>query len=148
MLKKLFVTAAAAAAVSVPLAGVAWADPPSDNNPPGQGPTGPGVPRQAGAYLDSVDANGPKEPDVNPNGYGNPLTPGTLFNAAKDAVPGVSTPDAIGPFVDGFYLATQGLVTDFGSTPPGMAVKTLTPGCKSGHTADSNNAVVGSGICH
>ena len=30
MLKKLFFTAAAAAAVSVPLAGVAWADKPSD----------------------------------------------------------------------------------------------------------------------
>ena len=34
MLKKLFVTAAAAAAVSVPLAGVAWAEPPAD---PGAG---------------------------------------------------------------------------------------------------------------
>jgi hypothetical protein len=30
MLKKLFITAAAAAAVSVPLAGVAWADPESN----------------------------------------------------------------------------------------------------------------------
>ena len=79
MLKKLFVTAAAAAAVSVPLAGVAWAEPSSDNNPPGQGPTGPGVPRQAGAYLDSVDANGPEEPDVNPNGYGNPLSAGATL---------------------------------------------------------------------
>ena len=37
MIKKLFITAAAAAAVSVPLAGAAWADPPSEksNNPPG-----------------------------------------------------------------------------------------------------------------
>ena len=35
MLKKVFITAAAAAAVSVPLAGAAWADPTEDN---------PGVP--------------------------------------------------------------------------------------------------------
>jgi hypothetical protein len=35
MFTKLFVTAAAAAAVSVPLAGVAWADQPTD---PGVGP--------------------------------------------------------------------------------------------------------------
>ena len=51
MLKKLFVTAAAAAAVSVPLAGVAWAEPPADPgsnaadpaNAPGPG----GVPQQS-----------------------------------------------------------------------------------------------------
>jgi hypothetical protein len=35
MLKKTFITAAAAAAVSLPLAGVAWSDPSQDN---------PGVP--------------------------------------------------------------------------------------------------------
>ena len=40
MLKKLFVTAAAAAAVSVPLAGAAWADPTGDN---------PGVPGNIGS---------------------------------------------------------------------------------------------------
>ena len=47
MLKKLFVTAAAAAAVSVPLAGVAWADPPSDpdssSNPTNPKPNNPQV---------------------------------------------------------------------------------------------------------
>jgi hypothetical protein len=59
MIKKLFITAAAAAAVSVPLAGAAWADPPSDNNPPGQGATGPGVPHEAGSYFDSVSAANP-----------------------------------------------------------------------------------------
>jgi hypothetical protein len=37
MLKKLLVTAAAAAAVSVPLAGVAWADKPSDPGSNGKG---------------------------------------------------------------------------------------------------------------
>lgn len=44
MLKKLFFTAAAAAAVSVPLAGVAWADKPSDpgGNGVGKGGTSDG----------------------------------------------------------------------------------------------------------
>lgn len=36
MFKKVFITAAAAAAVSVPLAGAAWADP-TTNPPPGPG---------------------------------------------------------------------------------------------------------------
>jgi hypothetical protein len=39
MLKKLFISAAAAATVSGPLAGAAWADPPSD-----RGPSSPGTP--------------------------------------------------------------------------------------------------------
>ena len=91
MLKKLFVTAAAAAAVSVPLAGVAWATP-SDNNPPGQGATGPGVPHEIGGYLDRSARN------ANPN----PVPPGKLFNMAKEGFggPGVSTPAAIGDFVN------------------------------------------------
>ena len=42
MLKKLFVAAAAAAAVSVPLAGVAWADKPSDPGSNGNGSNGKG----------------------------------------------------------------------------------------------------------
>ena len=51
MLKKLFVTAAAAAAVSVPLAGVAWADKPSDPGSNGKGLGQGGVPAAAGGYL-------------------------------------------------------------------------------------------------
>lgn len=46
MIKKLVITAAAAAASCVPLAGVAWSDSPSGNNPPGQGATGHGVPHE------------------------------------------------------------------------------------------------------
>src|SRR6185312_1318569 len=120
MLKKLFVTAAAAAAMSVPLAGVAWATP-SDNNPPGQGATGPGVPHELGGYLASPD----------------PVPPGELFNSAKDFYevlhPGQkapNTPVAFGEFVDAFYGNTT-----FGPTPPGLGTKTFTPGCGSGHVA-------------
>jgi hypothetical protein len=142
MLKTLFITAAAAAAVSVPLAAVAWADSPSGNNPPGQGATGPGTPHEIGATLDSANAN--------PNGPGQPVTPGQEFNIAKDALktgPGVSTPDAFGQFVNGFY-ASQGVTTTFGPTAPGLAVKTFTPGCTSGHTATDPAVNGGGSICH
>jgi hypothetical protein len=138
MLKKLFVTAAAAAAVSVPLGGVAWATP-SDNNPPGQGATGPGVPHEIGGYLDSANAN--------PNGPGNPVPPGQVFNLAKDlfkGLPGIqSTPDAVGAFVDAFYGNTA-----FGPTPPGLATKTFTPGCSRGHVAVDGNGSIKAPNCH
>jgi hypothetical protein len=136
MLKKLFVTAAAATAMSVPLAGVAWATP-SDNNPPGQGVTGPGLPHEVGAYLDSANAN--------PNGPGNPVRPGQVFNVAKDLFggPGVSTPDAVGAFVDAFYGNTS-----FGKTAPGLATKTFTPGCSRGHVAVDGNGNIRGANCH
>jgi hypothetical protein len=113
MLTKLFIAAAAAAAVSVPLAGAAWADPPSGNNPPGQGTTGPGLPHELGAFADSVG--------LNPKGKGSPIPPGQEINIAKDTFPGVSTPVAVGEFVNGVYAVT-GVTTNFGPTPPGLAV--------------------------
>jgi hypothetical protein len=139
MLEKLFVTAAAAAAVSVPLAGVAWADPPSGNNPPGHGATGPGIPHELGAFADSLG--------LNPNGPGKPIPPGQEINLAKDASPGVSTPVAVGEFVNGVY-ASQGVTTTFGPLPPGSAAKTFTPGCTSGHTATDPAVNGGGSICH
>lgn len=139
MLKKLFITAAAAAAVSVPLAGVAWADPPSGNNPPGQGATGPGIPHEFGAFADSVNAN--------PNGPGNPVPPGQEINIAKGLFPGVPTPTAAGEFINGVY-ASQGVATTFGPTPPGLAAKTFTPGCTSGHKATDSGVNNGGSICH
>jgi hypothetical protein len=138
MFKKLFFIAAAAAAVSVPLAGAAWATP-SNNNPPGQGATGPGIPNEAGGFLDSVGAN--------PNGKGNPVPPGQEFNVAKDLFkgPGVSTPDAVGDFVNAFYGPNT---NGFGSIPPGQATKSFTPGCGSGHTASDGPGGVPEPICH
>jgi hypothetical protein len=55
MLKKLFITAAAAAAVSVPLAGVAWADRPSDPGSNGSG-IGQGVCQNSSATLPTLSA--------------------------------------------------------------------------------------------
>ncbi|MGY4650337.1 hypothetical protein ACVWWN_004133 [Mycobacterium sp. URHB0021] len=80
MLKKLVLTAAAAAAVSVPLAGGVWADRPSDrgsshpgapnnDNGIGQG----GVPKVAAGLLDSAGA-------PNPNGRGNPVPVGKVYS--------------------------------------------------------------------
>lgn len=148
MLKKLFVTAAAAAAVSVPLAGVAWATP-SNNNPPGHDASGPGIPHAVGATLDAISAANPALPNLNPNGTGNPVPPGQAFNQAKDANPGVSTPTAVGAFVDNEfnnYLGIPGTAFGTDGLPPGLATKTFTPGCKSGHTAASGP--VGPGLCN
>jgi len=157
MLKKLFITAAAAAAVSVPLAGVAWADKPTQpNNPPGQNPTGPGVPHGVGATLDTVTAIGrartgnPDLPDLNPNETGNPVPPGQAFKQAKDQFPDAkNTPTAVGAFVDkefNDYLGIPGTTFGTDGLPPGLAVKTFTPGCQSGHTAASGP--VGPGLCN
>src|SRR4051794_28668605 len=93
MLKKLFITAAAAAAVSVPLAGMAWADTPADPGSAvgevGQG----GIPKKFGDFADSVN--------LNPNGTGNPVPPGQEINIGKDLFPGVPTPTATGEFING-----------------------------------------------
>jgi len=138
MFKKLFFTGAVAAAVSVPLAGVAWADKPSDVSvPPGQSANGPGLPKVAGNFIDT------NAPGLNPAGTGNPLPPGQEFNFAKSLSPGVNTPQAIGNFVNGFYGTT-----DFGKLPPGLATKTFTPGCASGNTATSPNGAQGPNICN
>ena len=150
MLKKLFITAAAAAAMSVPLAGVAWADPPSGNNPPGQNPTGPGVPHGVGATLDAITAIGqatnPALPDLNPNGTGNPVPPGQAFNQAKDQYPDAkNTPTAVADFVNKEFNDYLGINTAFTIVPPGLATKTFTPGCKSGHTATDPNGNAGQG---
>jgi hypothetical protein len=139
MIKKALVAVIAAGALSVPLAGAAWADPPSGNNPPGQGATGPGIPHELGAFADSVGQN--------PNGPGKPIPPGQEINLAKDLFPGVSTPVAVGEFVNGVY-ASQGVTTTFGPVPPGSTVKTFTPGCKSGHTATDPAVNGGGAICH
>jgi hypothetical protein len=154
MFKKLFITAAATAAVSVPLAGVAWATP-SDvpNNPPGHNPTGPGIPNGLGATADLVTAIGqasdPSLLSLNPNGSGK-VAPGQVINEAKDlnGGPGVNTPTATGAFVNDFQQTYLGTTTDFTKLPPGLVTKTLTPGCQSGNTASAPNGNIGPGICN
>ena len=48
-----------------------------------------------GAFADAIGQN--------PNGADQPDPPGQEINLAKDAVPGVSTPVAIGEFINGVY---------------------------------------------
>lgn len=124
MFKKLFVTAAVAAAISVPLAGVAWADPPTDPSSNGNGLGSGGIPNKVGEVTTAVG--------VNPN-PGDPETPGETFNDAKDEFSG-STPDAYGQWVDKYIAPPLGLPS-LGRTPPGMGTKALTPGCSHGKTA-------------
>ena len=152
MIKKLFITAAAAAAVSVPLAGAAWADAPTDpNNPPGHPEstdTKPGIPGEAGSFADAVGIN-PKP--------GKPLPPGQFFkNVAK--IPGLSTPEAAQGVIEGLYnnpavpdipdAPTTGTVKLEGPVPPGMATKSFTPACESGHTATDDQVNSGNPVCH
>jgi hypothetical protein len=139
MLKKLFFTATAAAAVSVPLAGAAWADKPSDPGANGVGKGG--VPAAVGEAL---NRNYPTVYD------GSPVTPGSAFSGvAKTKPPGTSLPDAYGAaltltvnmlglpdlFPSGSAPATPppaGTTFEIGSTTPGSVVKLFTPGCVNG----------------
>ena len=137
MLKKLFVTAAAAAAVSVPLAGVAWADPPSDagSNAPDPASNGigtGGIPNKLGTFVDTGIT-----PSANPTG--DPTPPGKVFINGLAKLPG-STPVAVGEFETGLWathtLTTGGQVqTVWGPTSPGLAIKPITPGCSHGRSA-------------
>jgi hypothetical protein len=133
MLKKLFVTAAAAVAMSVPLAGAAWATP-SNNLPPGHRDTPSGQPGIPGVVGQVGDAFG-----TNPN-PGQALPPGQVFSNLKK---GVTLPDGttVGPF-DGkntperYATAINSLLPfDVGdSLSPGLGIKSGTPACKSGRT--------------
>ena len=55
MLKKLMVTVIAAGALSVPLAGVAWGDPPTDPGANGDGVGAGGIPRVLGDNSGGAD---------------------------------------------------------------------------------------------
>ena len=150
MLMKLFVTAAAAAAVSVPLAGVAWAEPPSEpGNGGGLGPGG--APQEAGSYFNTVSDANPSLPDLNPSG--GPIAPGSVFStiAKMDG----NTPEAAADFVNTIYGAygtpeTGGVPVDsnFDVVRPGLAVKTFTPACLRGRTATSPAINEGKSVCH
>jgi hypothetical protein len=141
MLKKLFFTAAAAAAVSVPLAGVAWADKPSDPGANGKGLGQGGVPAAAGDYLQRT------YPDANPP-FPDKVTPGSVFSQAAQ-LPGLNTPEGYGValtqqfntlglpdvFPSGSLPAVpppSGTTFTVGPTVPGSVVKLFTPGCDNG----------------
>lgn len=129
MLRKMVLTAAAAAAVSVPLAGVAWADQPDgtgNNNPVGVG----GVPEKVGAVGDALG--------LNPNGTGNPLPPGTFIKTYL--TPG-ALPENVGPVPENYGKLLGNYGFAYGRTPPGMGPKAVTPGCDNGTTGG------GAGLC-
>ena len=132
MIKKLFITAAAAAAVSVPLAGVAWATP-ANNEPPGQRDTNSGQPGIPGVAGDVADAFG-----TNPH-EGEALPPGQIFSNLKK---GVTLEDGtvVGPYEgsntpERYATAINGLIgTDLDTLSPGLGIKSGTPACQSGQT--------------
>jgi hypothetical protein len=131
MLEKLFITAAAVAAMSVPFAGVAWAEPPSDPGSSDSGIGSGGIPATLGNFLDSGIS-----PSANPSGA--PVAPGSVLNGLAK-LPGTA-PDAMGQFETGLWAThtlTSGdqIQTVWGPTAPGLAIKPLTPGCSHGHTA-------------
>jgi hypothetical protein len=151
VIKKLCITAAAAAALSVPLAGAAWAAP-DDNNPPGQGTTGPGMPHEIGAFGDAVAAANPNLPPINPRGSG-PLPPGQEYSTIAK-LPG-STPEAAAAVVNGIYgnyvvpdAPGTPVQTNFEKLAPGLVTKTFTPGCSSGNTATAPAVNGGNSVCH
>ena len=125
MLKKLFVTAAAAAAVSVPLAGVAWADKPED---PGAG--NHGVPDRAKNFIESTFGT---DATVGlTSGKSGVLAPGTAFSTGAK-VPGVNAPEGYAAALNAFY-ADQGFPNPgFVRVIPGQATKLFTPGCGTGN---------------
>jgi hypothetical protein len=149
MLKKLFIATAAAAAVAVPLAGAAWADP---ADPSGNGVGEGGIPQKTAAWGDAVAAANPGLPPLNPNGS-EPLPPGQFYkNIAR--LPG-STPEAAAGVVNSIYgaytipdLPGSPAQTSIAAVPPGMATKTFTPACATGHTVTDPAINGGAPACH
>jgi hypothetical protein len=149
MFKKLLFTAAATAALSIPLAGVALADEPSDPGSTAGGIGKGGMPQRLGDFA----ATGVTPPLAETNA---PIPPGKEFNLAKDLSPGVPTPTAIRNF-ESFVWSNSQLVLPDGTletipsdpdlwtnVTPGLAIKPLTPGCDKGRSAvpaDAPNCV-------
>jgi hypothetical protein len=150
MLKKLFVTAAAAAAVSVPLAGAAWATP-ANNNPPGHPepnpisgvtPKKPGIPGVVGVVADVVGTN-PNPGQALPPGQGFKGLKGDSITTDFGPVPitGGNRPERYASFIEQVLPKLGIPVGDLDKLPTGLGVKAGTPACSSGTTA------AGLGLC-
>jgi hypothetical protein len=141
MIKKVLAGAIAAGALSVPLAGVAWAEPASNPDAGGSAVGEGGIPEKLGDFLES-DVT----PNANPNGPdGGPVTVGSIVKGLT-AVEG-NVPDALGEFETGLWsthvlLNGEPIQTVWGTTPPGLAIKPLTPGCSHGRSAITDPASV------
>ncbi|KRE27602.1 hypothetical protein ASG82_14520 [Mycobacterium sp. Soil538] len=137
MFNKAIVVLMAAGALSIPLAGAAWAKPPANPSPsPSHTGVGKGgVPAKLGDFVTS---------GITPSaGTGEPIPPGQEINLAKDLFPGVPTPTAIRDFesalwaghtlADGTFIPSKPDLWE--GITPGLAIKPLTPGCNSGRSA-------------
>ena len=108
MIKKALLSVMAAGALSVPLAGVAWADRPDPNGDPNGEGIGPGgVPGKIGRLVDAQGGT--------TDGH---IPPGT----GED-------PDVFG---NSDIAKLPGSVLDILGISPGSVVKAVTPGCKNG----------------
>ena len=151
MFKKLFFTAAAAAAVSVPLAGAAWAEP-ANNNPPGHPEPNPisgvtpdkkGIPGVVGVVSDVVGTN-PNPGQALPPGQGlKGLKDGSTINTVFGpvTVTGDNRPELYGSFIEQVLPKLGIPVGDLDKLPTGLGIKAATPACGSGNTA------AGLGLC-
>jgi hypothetical protein len=141
MFKKVLVAVVAAGAMSVPLAGGAWADKPDDPGSNGNGLGQGGVPQKTGTFVNSF---GPDADGNLPNPTGGPVPPGSIFKTGAK-MPGLNAPAGYGAALDQFF-ATRAtpIETNFGPTVPGSATKLLTPGCGHGQgpVPNSNNPSV------
>ena len=146
MFKKLFFTAAAAAAVSVPLAGAAWAEPADSTRVRLITESATGVCQQRLGDFAATRCHTPLGLESN-----DPIPPGQEFNLAKDLFqigPGESTPDAIRDFealmifgqprvlVNGTdtIVIIEHYPDDWENITPGLAIKPFTKGCGKGRT--------------
>jgi hypothetical protein len=116
VLKKLLTGGLAAGAMTVPLAGLAWADPTPNPNPPA-------VPGANGQGL--VNANPPAAPEANGQGptiAGAPAVPGSN-EQGPTCVVSTNTPAQAAPGTDWRQVATlQGSVASDLGLPPGQVV--------------------------
>ena len=127
MIKKALVAVMAAGALSIPLAGMAWADQPDD---PGAG--NKGVPDRAKAAIESLGGS----VDGFQSGNSSVVAPGTAFSTGAK-VDGVNTPEGYGRALNAYWegQAAAGNVNlatvpgyPFGRTVPGSVTKQFTNG--------------------
>lgn len=125
MLRTIFATAAAAAVVSVPLAGVAWADQPAD---PGSG--NQGVPDRAANFVESTF--GADALEGQQSGNSGVVAPGTAFSqGAKADCDGsrCNAPQGYAGTLNDFYVNQGFPDPGYESVVPGSVTTQFTPGC-------------------
>jgi hypothetical protein len=122
MIKKLFITAAAVAAVSVPLAGAAWADKPDD---PGAG--NQGVPDRAAAAVEAFGGS----LDGFQSGNSTVVTPGTAYSTGAQ-VEGLNAPDGYALAVNAYWVSQGHPELAIYEPPliPGSVTTQFTPACR------------------